>query len=317
MANLRSLIGREYASTLDNTIGEVGSLDMNNEGRVFLFRGYCGDGNCNSNYWEYCLQHWCVPCGTTQVTFELWGGGGSGGGGCCCQQGFPGGAGSYVRKTLEYPLVQGGWCYSLCTAPPTCCSRCCCGIQGCKTWVQGCNLSNLCADGGLPGKTCCYAFWSNEFRCKDKVSFDGCGGWSLLNCCACAYGGDFMAGGKPSWFRTSNSSSNCWAKAGFAIPYGLVANGPTYQTVNYSGDACHHEYMMCRGTTPYAFNVNCGGKSGIPGKGGPSATSCGGGCCYGRGGASGMIKITYCSCWIHGSDRRSDGNQACSCFFYN
>ena len=79
MANLRSLIGREYASTLDNTIGEVGALDMNNEGRVFIFRGYCGEGNCDSSHWNYCLQHWCVPCGTTQVTFELWGGGGSGG----------------------------------------------------------------------------------------------------------------------------------------------------------------------------------------------------------------------------------------------
>lgn len=317
MANLRKLIGREYASTIQSTIGEVGALDMNNEGRVFLFRGYCHDSNCNNEYWNYCLQHWCVPCGTTSVTFELWGGGGSGGGACCCQQGMPGGAGAYVRKTLQYPLVQGGWCYSLCTAPPTCCSQCCTGIQGCKTWVQGCNLDNLCADGGLPGKTCCYAFWSTDFRCLDKVSFDGCGGYSLHTDCACAYGGDFMAGGKPSWFRVENTSSNCYAKAGMAVPYGLINNGPAYITSNYRGNACSHQYTMCAGTTPYAFSANCMGRSGLPGMGIPSATSCGGSCCYGWGGSAGMIKITYCSCWINGADQKSGGNENCACFFFN
>ena len=198
-----------------------------------------------------------------------------------------------------------------------CCSRCCCGIQGCKTWVTGCNLDNLCAEGGLPGKTCCYAFWGTEFRCQDKVSFDGCGGWSLHTDCACAYGGDFMAGGKPSSFRIYNTSNNCFAKAIMAVPYGLIANGPTYVTHNYRGNACQMEHTMCGGTTPYAFSANCGGRSGIPGRGAPSATSCAGGCCYGRGGASGMIKITYCSCWIHGSDRNSTGNENCACYFFN
>jgi hypothetical protein len=36
----------------------------------------------------------------------------------------------------------------------------------------------------------------------------------------------------------------------------------------------------------------------MPGVGAPSATSCGGSCCYGRRGVGGMIKITYCSCWL-------------------
>ena len=25
------------------------------------------------------MEYWCMPCGTTQATFEIWGGGGSGG----------------------------------------------------------------------------------------------------------------------------------------------------------------------------------------------------------------------------------------------
>ena len=305
--NLRELLGREFASTIDQTIAENTSLERNHEGRVFLFAPYCNNNNCDSNYWEYCIQHWCVPCGTTQATFELWGGGGSGGGACCCMQGVPGGAGSYVRKTLQYPEIQGGWCYQLCVASPTCCSRCCCGITGCKTWVTGCNTSNLCADGGNPGKTCCWAFWNSTYRCQDKVTL----GRNLHTDGSQSYGGDCMIKGKPGFFYNSCDGNNCWAKGMLPVPAGLISNMGAYITQNYQGNACLHEYMYCTGTTPWAYNINC--NSTLPGVGSPSATACGGGCCYGYRGGGGLIRITYCSCWL----QSATSNEDCAWYYFN
>ena len=303
--NLRELLGREFASTIDQTVAENTSLERNHEGRVFLFAPYCNDSNCQSNYWEYCIQHWCVPCGTTQATFELWGGGASGGGACCCMQGVPGGAGSYVRKTLQYPDIQGGWCYQLCVASPTCCSRCCCGITGCKTWVTGCNTSNLCANGGLPGKT--WAFWNSTYRCQDKVTL----GRNLHTDGSCSYGGDCMIKGKPGFFYNACDGNNCWAKGMMPVPAGLISNMGAYITQNHQGNACLHEYMYCTGTTPWAYNINC--NSTLPGVGSPSATACGGGCCYGYRGGGGLIRITYCSCWL----QSATSNEDCAWYYFN
>lgn len=298
MANLRGLLGKEFGSTIDDTAATFGSYTKVRDGMVFNFMPYCNMGNCDNSYRGYYIQHWCVPCGTTQITFELWGGGGSGGGACCCQQGVPGGSGSYVRKTLQYPQIQGGWCYCLCVAPPTCCASCCCGIQGCKSFIVGCNVSNLCADGGLPGKTCCYAYWSNDFRCTDRHYFAGSGGWTPGTDGASAYGGDEMIKGGPGFFRTYNTSSTCWTKIGMPYPPRLIDHKGGHIMSNVSGDACNQERTYCTGTTPWAYNSNCNGGAGMPGVGAPSATSCGGSCCYGRRGVGGMIKITYCSCWL-------------------
>jgi len=305
--NLRELLGREFASTIDQTIAENSALERNHDGRVFLFHPYCNNNNCDSNYWEYCIQHWCVPCGTTQATFELWGGGASGGGACCCMQGVPGGAGSYVRKTPQYPEIQGGRCYQLCVASPTCCSRCCCGITGCKTWVTGCNTSNLCANGGLPGKTCCWAFWNSTYRCQDKVTL----GRNLHTDGSCSYGGDCMIKGKPGFFYNACDGNNCWAKGMMPVPAGLISNMGAYITQNHQGNACLHEYMYCTGTTPWAYNINC--NSTLPGVGSPSATACGGGCCYGYRGGGGLIRITYCSCWL----QSATSNEDCAWYYFN
>jgi len=56
------------------------------------------------------------------------------------------------------------------------------------------------------------------------------------------------------------------------------------------GNACNNEWSRCvRGNLGWAT-----GQSGhLPGVGGPSATSCGGGCCYGYPGAAGLVRITY------------------------
>lgn len=305
MANLRGLLGKEFKSTVASTFAEVGSLEKMNDGRTYVFHPGCNLDNCDeTGYRDRCIQFFCMPCGTTSATFELWGGGGSGAGGCCCQQGVPGGSGAYVRKTLQYPLVQGSWCYALCVAGPTCCSACCIGIQGCKSVIVGCNLTNLCADGGVPGKSCCYAYWGADFRCLDRVYWEGCGGYSPTDSTAAAYGGDCMIPGRPGFFRTHNTANNCYTKVGLSYPPKIIDDLGGHLMSNVSGNACSNQRTYCQGTTPWAFNANC--RNTLPGVGSPSTTSCGGSCCYGLRGGGGLIKVTLCSCWI--------GNN-CDCSF--
>jgi len=107
-----------------------------------------------------------------------------------------------------------------------------------------------------------------------------------------------MIGGRPGFFRIYNTSDNCWAKLGMPYPAKLIDDLGGYITANNMGNACLNQYSYCTGTTAWAFSTNCNGGPGIPGVGAPSSTSCGGGCCYGWRGGGGMIKITYCSCWL-------------------
>ena len=305
MANLRGLLGKEFDSTVLETAGQFGSYEKIRDGKVYNFAPYC-NLNCDSSYRGYCQEYWCVPCGTTQLTFEMWGGGGSGGGACCCQQGMPGGSGAYTRKTITSADGygdMGGWCFFLKVAEPTCCSQCCVGIQGCKSYICGKNSSaqsaigsNFCADGGLPGKTCCYAYWDTTFRCLDRVYWTGCGGYDPATDGPNAYGGDENIKGHPGFFRTYNTSNSCWAKMGMAYPPRLFDNEGGHLISNVKGNACINDGTFCQGTTPWAFGSGCNAT--LPGVGGPSSTSCGGGCCYGHRGHGGLIKITYCSCWM-------------------
>lgn len=316
MANLRSLLDREYASTVNSTAALYGSLDRVRDGKVMNFMPHCNMGNCDDSYRRYYMQYWCVPCGTTSITWELWGGGGSGAGACCCQQGVPGGSGAYVSKTLHYPLIQGGWCYCLVVASPTCCSACCCGIQGCKSYITGCNLNNLCAEGGRPGKTCCYVFWGQDLRCQSRIDFRDCGGWDRVTDCSCGYGDHCeeapltIIPGRPGFVRTYNTSDNCWARHALPYPPKLIDDKGGFITPNNKGNACNNEGTYCSGNTPWAYSTNCNGGPGMPGVGSPSATSCGGGCCYGWRGGGGMIRVTMCSCWI-------GVNNSCAYWFCN
>jgi hypothetical protein len=305
MSNLRSLLNKETITSLSSGGAAIQGID---DGKQFIFHPQCNLDCCFTNYSEYCLRFFCVPCGTTQMTFEIWGGGGSGAGACCCQQGIPGGSGAYARKTLNYPEIQGGWCYCLVVGPPTCCSACCCGIQGCKSFVLGCNLTNFCADGGLPGKTCCYAYWGSSFNCIGKVYFSGCGGWNPSSDCSCGFGADCVIPGRPGYFENYCNCDNCWTKLGLPYPGKLINDLGGHMVTSNDGNACLNNHAYCTGSTPWAFNPNC--NTTLPGTGAPSATSCSGSCCYGTRGVGGLVKITYCSCWL-------GVNGDCSYHFYN
>ncbi len=321
MANLRSMLGKEFGSTIQATAGQYGSYSKVRSGRVLNYHPWCNNDGCGyDGYRGYYMQHWCVPCGTTQITFELWGGGGGGGGACNCMSGIPGGAGAYARKTLhtcDHGQDMGGWCYYFCVGRPTHCASGCHGVQGCKTYICGCQLDNFCAEGGLPGKTCCCAFWHDDFRCKSRVYFwDGssnggeCGGYNPCTACSLYYGADFGIGGKPGFFNTYDSSNNCYAKLMLPYPARLIDDMGGHMTSQNKGDHCLNDGAFCHGTTPWAHNEDCSAGPGLPGTGAPSATSKGGGCCCGWRGGGGFIKVTYCSCWM-------ETNQSCAWHFCN
>ena len=214
------------------------------KGYTQTYGGWCRSDRCDSSHaWSgyYQWRYWfCAPPGTSHITFEIWGGGGSGARACCCQYGNPGGAGAYAIKTLCACLdhctgqpfqggTLGGMCYELFVAPPNCEGQCCKGNVGCKSYVTGCGLCNFCADGGMPGHTCCYAFRCgrccdsdtgnysargaqetnclNEYRpcypmaCSGMYTFHPCEATYTCDC-SCYFGADWGVPGKLGWYRS-------------------------------------------------------------------------------------------------------------------
>ena len=304
------------------------------QGYTQIFQGECDNSPCdNSHAYSGYFHHrywWCAPPGTTHVTFEIWGGGGTGGGGCCCQQGNPGGAGAYAIKTLcatcdpstgqPFPGSSfGGMCWEVFVGTTACCAACCKGTLGCKTYITGCGLTNFCADGGMPGKACCFAFWCgrccntgegnygpkgaqetnclNEYRpcypmaCSGMYTFHPCE--LTYTCdCACYYGADWGVPGKLGWFRSDCCESHCFTKLGVPYPGGLGRLGGRcngWVVERQWGNACVSEGQWCN-NGPFAGH--CYGVNGI-GRGGMPATACAGGCCQGALGSAGLVRVHY------------------------
>jgi hypothetical protein len=318
MSDLRKLLNTENQSELQKrTCGFQSTQWGSGWGNVLLdgftnyYPGYCWTDNCDNSYRQWC-PGFCVIPGVTTVQFEIWGGGGSGAGACCCQQGSPGGSGAYAMKTLCASDLGvdtlGGMCYLLFIAPPTCCSACCVGLQGCKSYITGCGLSNFCADGGMPGRTCCYIF--HDAHGANLTGTWGPGGtgksaWNSAGCytldpvsgtcyacdCACYYGADFGVAGRPGWFRVDCiCGNNCFVRTGLAQPGGFRDKCVRYVIHRNEGNACLNQRNSCV-MGEWSGGVQCG--NGMRGQGAPSATSCAGGCCYGWRGSAGLIRITY------------------------
>lgn len=340
-STLRDLLDTENSQHLKNlATGCCSTYWATNFGQVpaqgytQIFQGECDatpcdNGNAYAGYYHH-RYWWCAPPGTTHVTFEIWGGGGTGGGGCCCQQGNPGGAGAYAIKTLcatcdpstGQPFSGasfGGMCWEVFVGTTACCATCCKGTPGCKSYVTGCGLTNFCADGGMPGKACCYAFWCgrccdtgegnygpkgaqetnclNEYRpcypmaCSGMYTFHPCE--LAYTCdCACYYGADWGVPGKLGWFRSDCCEVHCFTKLGVPYPGGLGRLGGRcngWVVERQFGNACLSESAWCH-TGPFASH--CFGITGI-GKGGMPATACAGGCCQGALGAAGLVRVHY------------------------
>jgi len=337
--DLRTLLDTENSFCLMNLAngccnthwghGNWGGQPM--KGYSQMYAGHCRSDRCDSSHaWSgyYQWRYWfCAPPGTTNITFELWGGGGSGARACCCQQGSPGGAGAYAIKTLcaqcnpatGLPFeggTFGGMCWEMFVGPPTCEGGCCKGNVGCKSYVTGCGLSGFCADGGMPGKTCCYAFYCgrccdndngnygakgaqetnclNEYRpcypmaCSGMYTFHPCE--STYTCdCACYYGADWGVPGRLGWFRSDCCENNCFTKIGLASPGGLLTRCTKYSLGRQMGNSCNSQNMHCT----YGEDVGWCQYGQAIGRGGASATACGGPSCDGRCGTGGFIRVTY------------------------
>jgi hypothetical protein len=70
----------------------------------------------------------------------------------------------------------------------------------------------------------------------------------------------------------------------------LINQGGGYVALRVQGNACNQEWIKCVSSIGYAVDPNY---NFVPGMGGMSATSCGGGCCYGFPGNPGFARITY------------------------
>jgi hypothetical protein len=169
MANLRDLIS--YADR-DEVIRSATGLSTNTGAppnypgsayKQIKYRGSQCTGTLTC-YYE-CLV-WTPPAGTTFIKFELWGGGGGGPGTCCCMHGTPGGSGAYAYKCICTGNDLGGCTYEFCVAGMSCCSPINVGYRGCKTYITGYNLENLCAEGGGPGGSTCSFAWDTANICN-------------------------------------------------------------------------------------------------------------------------------------------------------
>ena len=318
MAELRKLLDTENQVELQKRTCGFNSTQWGSgwgnvllDGFTNIYGGACWQNVCDTSGRQWC-PGFCVIPGVTTLQFEIWGGGGAGANACCCQQGSPGGSGAYAMKTLcasDLGLdTLGGFCYLLNIAPPTTCSGSCSGVQGCKSFITGCGLSNFCADGGMGGRTCCFifhdAFGANltgtfgpggsgpsAFDSGGCYTLDPVSGSCTAKDCACYYGADFGVPGRPGWFRVDCiCGNNCFVRLGIPQPGGFKDRETRYIISRNTGNACLGERTACT-AGEWPLNMSCG--KGMRGQGTPSATSCGNGCCNGYRGTAGLIRVTY------------------------
>lgn len=210
-----------------------------------------------------CCCLWTVPAGVYRLFIEAWGAGGNGNGACSCNrcQHYAGaGGGYYNSKTIS---TCPGWTYTICAAGVfPCCSFECVACTGCSSYVNGCNLSNFCAIGGIGG--CANASWN-----------EAC--FSEFSCCVApvSNGGDFGMGNHRGNFFGHGSQCHCHC-------FGTSPTGAPFIGTQVNQNI-HECWIRCGcWTVPYAN----GGM-------GAMTTYCGGCCGQGGTGGPGLVKITY------------------------
>ena len=229
----------------------------------------CSDaGDCCEQANGKCC-YWCVPAGASKVIFEIWSGGGSGSGATCCNNCMhtAGGAGgNYAVKSIS---TCPGCQYSVCAGGTWPCSKVhTCGPgMGCKSYINGHNLSNFCTTGA-------------------------CGGW--------------MCNGDAHGPRHTQSCANCLICGIFGADFGIMGStgvkGGQGQCQCKSADwqqsgAAPFVAKRTAGSNAEAW-CNCACYVNWPAGGGQSAQSsyCGNWakcCAAGNMGGSGMVKITF------------------------
>jgi hypothetical protein len=242
---------------------------------IYNERGfYCAQcanaGGCTEQANGKCCL-WTVPSGVTRVTFEIWSGGGGGAGHTCCNDcsfSIGGNGGNYAIVTIN---TSPGCQYTVCAGGSWPCdkSHTCSAGMGCRSYVQGYNLSNFCAMGGCGGWMCNGDAWGTY--CLNS----GC-----ANCNICSsFGGDFGMSGS-SGFKMGHSGCHCsgadggWT--GAAPMIGLMH--AVSATESWCSCGCYVNWPAGGGASGVSSYCNNWAKC----------------CAAGSGqGGSGIVKITY------------------------
>jgi hypothetical protein len=130
---------------------------------------------CAQSCGRCCL--WTVPTNVSKLIFEIWSGGGGGAGQTCCNCcSFSGGGagGNYaVRSISTTPGCQ----YTVCAGGSWPCnkSHTCSAGMGCRSYVNGHNLSNFCVTGGCGGWMCNGDAWGTYDRSYGCANCNICG----------------------------------------------------------------------------------------------------------------------------------------------
>ena len=241
---------------------------------VFNPRGRCcrqcsNNGNCCEQANGRCCL-WTVPSGVTKVTFEIWSGGGGGAGHTCCNCcsfSIGGGGGNYGIKTIN---TVPGCQYSICAGGSWRCekSHTCSATMGCRSYVNGYNLSNFCTTGGCGGYMCNGDAWGPR---HSQV---------CANCNICGiFGADFgMMGttGQYNGFGGCHCRGGDWSHAGQAPMLGMMQTVAV--TESWCTCGCYVNWPAGGGTS--GNSTYCGNR----------AKCCAGG--SGQGG-SGIVRVTF------------------------
>jgi hypothetical protein len=229
----------------------------------------CADaGDCCEQANGKCC-YWSVPAGASKAVFEIWSGGGAGGGGTCCTNCMHtagGGGGNYAIKSIS---TCPGCQYSICAGGSWPCSKShtCSPGMGCKSYVNGYNLSNFCATGGCGGWMCNGGAWG-------PTHTQTCG-----NCNICGiFGADFGIMGSTG-VSGGHGACQCksadWAQSGMAPFVGKRTAGANAES--WCNCACYVNWPAGGGQT--GQSSYCG-----------NWAKC---CAGGNMGGSGMVKVTF------------------------
>ena len=249
MAGLRSLL--EYSQP---------GLTIANK-PVRILRVYDTATTTANNGGGCCL--WTVPADTNWVGIEMWGGGGGGAGGCCNFQGWPGGAGVYVRKILP---VAPGQEYTICAGGSTGFTRSTGGLAGNGSYM--CRTDAICisAGGGSPGITRCGFSYGGTYDCY-CMNYDG----ATSQNATLAFGSQFG-----------------WARPG--------ANRQYYTQIIQGAPYAHPNPQITRNACSTCCGGGVIGLPKFPATGGASVQMSACGACYCGGfGAGGLVNLYYMS----------------------
>jgi len=214
--------------------------------------------------------YWTVPANVYGVTFEIWSGGGGGPGHTCCNCcsfAIGGQGGNYAQKTIQ---TTPGCSYTICAGGSWRCakSHTCTAGMGCRSYVQGHNLSNYCTYGACGGWMCNGDAWGQRHAVT-----------SCANCLICGvFGADFGFSGSAG-IKAGTTTCRCHGQTSFTgegAGIGMMMTTATNEA--WCACGCHTNWPAgggVPGTSSYCGNW---------------AKCCAGGA--GQGG-SGLVKITF------------------------